>query len=76
MRQVQVACQTPIAAFRMKSSSASSSRINSSNLCPSTMTFSIIIRRSQGGPSSNLAITSVIILFLGLTTPILRTLSV
>jgi hypothetical protein len=40
------------------------------------MTFSIIIRRNHAGPSSSLAMTSVIILFLLLTTPILRTRSV
>ena len=38
--------------------------------------FAGIQRRSQSGPSSNFAITSVIILFLGVTTPILRTRSV
>src|SRR6185437_8911092 len=73
MRHVHDACQTPIAALRMKASSASSSVITCSKVKPSITKLSIMYLRSGAGPSRNLATTEVMNLILLFTTPILRT---
>ena len=73
MRQVQEACQTPIADLRTKASSASSSVITWSKVKPSTTNLSIMKRRSAAGPSRHCATSLVRMRFLALTTPMART---
>ena len=67
MRAEHDACQTPIAAWRMKASNLSSSRITSSKRYPSTTKRSISQLRSAPGPSRSPAMTLVANRFLVFT---------